>query len=208
MILYRPTGLEELRLIYAAHMRAWPARLPEQPIFYPVLSHEYAGQIARDWNARTSEQVGYVTRFSVSDRFTARFPVQVVGGREHQELWIPADAVAELNANLDGPIELVDAFFGPAFSGLLPTHGTLAGRSAVDQVKTLAALFAQSHVDFLFELTANKEAVFLHFPFWAQCSLGPEDLSSLTLAQVMDAICRGWRELEPETPLWHARPAA
>ncbi len=37
MILYRPVGMDELRLIYGAGMRSFPPRLPEQPIFYPVL---------------------------------------------------------------------------------------------------------------------------------------------------------------------------
>ena len=42
MILYRPVGLKELELIYDSGMRAFPARLPQQPIFYPVLDLEYA----------------------------------------------------------------------------------------------------------------------------------------------------------------------
>lgn len=31
-------------------MREFPPRLPDQPIFYPVLTEAYAVQIARDWN--------------------------------------------------------------------------------------------------------------------------------------------------------------
>ena len=42
MILYRPVGLNELRLIYESGLKAFPPRLPEQPIFYPVLNLEYA----------------------------------------------------------------------------------------------------------------------------------------------------------------------
>lgn len=48
MILYRPVGLEALRLIYDADMRAFPPRLPDQPIFYPVTNDGYAKQIAKD----------------------------------------------------------------------------------------------------------------------------------------------------------------
>jgi len=33
MILYRPVGLQELALIYDRGMKAFPARLPQQPIF-------------------------------------------------------------------------------------------------------------------------------------------------------------------------------
>jgi hypothetical protein len=46
--LYRPVGRGELELIRASHFREFPPRLAEQPIFYPVLSEEYATQIARD----------------------------------------------------------------------------------------------------------------------------------------------------------------
>lgn len=51
MILFRPTGIRELELVASLEWRAWPPRLPDQPIFYPVLSLEYARRIARDWNA-------------------------------------------------------------------------------------------------------------------------------------------------------------
>ena len=52
MILYRPVGTKELELIRESGWTRYPPRLPEQPIFYPVLEEEYARQIARDWNAR------------------------------------------------------------------------------------------------------------------------------------------------------------
>jgi len=51
MILYRPVGLEELVLIYDSGMKAFPARLPQHPIFYPVLRLEYACQTSSDRHA-------------------------------------------------------------------------------------------------------------------------------------------------------------
>ena len=54
-ILFRPVGQEELELIRQSEFKAFPPRLPEQPIFYPVLSEAYATQIARDWNAKRNE---------------------------------------------------------------------------------------------------------------------------------------------------------
>ena len=60
--LWRPVGPKELELIRQSGMRAFPPRLPGQPIFYPVLSEEYARKIARDWNVPASGK-GYVTRF-------------------------------------------------------------------------------------------------------------------------------------------------
>ena len=41
--LYRSVGPQELELIRQANFAAFPPRLPEQPIFYPVLNLEIAG---------------------------------------------------------------------------------------------------------------------------------------------------------------------
>jgi hypothetical protein len=109
VILWRPVGPAELELIREASMRAFPPRLPEQPIFYPVLSEEYAVRIARDWNVPASGR-GYVTRFRVSKRFLDRYSVQNAGGRQYQEYWIPAEDLAAFNAEIIGEIEVVAEF--------------------------------------------------------------------------------------------------
>lgn len=121
MLLYRPIGETELRLIAATDFRAFPPRLPHQPIFYPVLDREYAVQIARDWNTKdeASGFAGWVTEFDVDDTFVARYPVQVAGGRQHRELWVPAEELEEFNAHIFGEIRVTAAFAGPAFEGRL-----------------------------------------------------------------------------------------
>src|SRR5688572_26166477 len=107
--LWRPTGPEELALVEASGWTSWPPRLPDQPIFYPVLNEEYATLIARDWNVPASG-AGYVTRFHVRRDFLDRYEVHQVGGRTIVEYWIPADDLPELNANIVGPIEVVAEF--------------------------------------------------------------------------------------------------
>lgn len=107
--LWRPVGPEELALIREAGMRAFPPRLPEQPIFYPVTSEAYATKIARDWNVRASG-AGFVTRFNVRKDYLDRFDVQVAGGRAHQEYWIPAEELDAFNRAIVGPIEIVAEF--------------------------------------------------------------------------------------------------
>jgi len=107
--LYRPVGPKELALIEASGWRAFPPRLPEQPIFYPVLNEEYASQIARDWNVRESGS-GFVTRFQVDAEFLARYPVQTVGGSRHQELWVPAEELSLFNDHIVGLIEVIAEF--------------------------------------------------------------------------------------------------
>jgi hypothetical protein len=104
--LYRPVGPKELALIAGTGYREFPPRLPDQPIFYPVLNEEYARQIARDWNVRDSG-AGYVTRFAVRREFLAKYAEQTVGTAVHKELWIPAEDLAEMNRNIVGVIEVI-----------------------------------------------------------------------------------------------------
>ncbi|HLZ40182.1 MAG TPA: hypothetical protein VKQ11_04430 [Candidatus Sulfotelmatobacter sp.] len=110
--LYRPVGRKEFELIRASGFRAFPPRLPGQPIFYPVLSEEYATQIARDWNTKdeASGHEGYVLKFDVPADFLSRYDVHVVGDSRHQEYWIPANELEELNRNIVGKITVLREF--------------------------------------------------------------------------------------------------
>lgn len=111
--LYRPTGQKEYDLVRQSNFAAFPPRLPEQPIFYPVLNEEYATQIARDWNAKYNDpRRGYVLRFRVRKAFLEKFEVRTVGGSVHQEYWIPAEDLSEFNESIVGRIELVAEFSG------------------------------------------------------------------------------------------------
>jgi hypothetical protein len=111
--LFRPVGTKELALIKASDFTAFPPRLPEQPIFYPVLNEEYATQIARDWNAKyNKDKVGYVTKFKVRKEFLDKYEVKTVGGKIHEEYWIPAEDLEEFNQNTIGRIEVVTEFRG------------------------------------------------------------------------------------------------
>ena len=107
--LYRPVGPEELELIKQSGYREFPPRLPDQPIFYPVLNEGYATQIARDWNVRSSG-AGFVTRFRLPTEFLKKYSPQVVGAKTHAELWVPAEELPEFNRNIVGTIEVVARF--------------------------------------------------------------------------------------------------
>lgn len=96
-------------MIEASGRRRFPPRLPEQPIFYPVLNREYAVQIARDWNVKQSGS-GFVVQFQIDAEFVSRYPVQTVGSSRHQELWVPADELPEFNNHIAGLIEITDKF--------------------------------------------------------------------------------------------------
>ena len=107
--LWRPVGPKELELIEASGMREFPPRLPDQPIFYPVLTEAYATQIARDWNVPASGS-GFVTRFDVLKRFLDRYKVEHAGSRAHLEYWIPAEDLADFNKAIVGRIKVTASF--------------------------------------------------------------------------------------------------
>lgn len=107
--LYRPVGPQELALIEAAEFRAFPPRLPEQPIFYPVCNERYAIEIAERWNVNGSG-AGYVTRFAVRKDYLDAFEPQIVGARHHEEYWIPAEDLDRFNAAIVGVIEVIHRY--------------------------------------------------------------------------------------------------
>jgi hypothetical protein len=108
--LFRPTGTKELQLVADSGYLRWPPRLPDQPIFYPVLNEPYATEIARDWNTKFGDKIGHVTRFAVTKVFLDRYQRQIVGGRQHEEYWIPAEDLDNMNANIVGKIEVIGTF--------------------------------------------------------------------------------------------------
>ena len=107
--LYRPVAQKELDLIEQSGWTTFPPRLPEQPIFYPVLNLAYARQITVDWNV-PAYGTGYVTQFDVRTDYLKKFEVQNVGGKIHDELWVPAEELEEFNRNIVGPIVVVERY--------------------------------------------------------------------------------------------------
>ncbi len=106
MILYRPVNGKELDLIIESGYTKFPPRLPEQPIFYPVLNKEYAIQITKEWNI-PAYGVGYVTEFDVDDTYISQFTTKNVGGEIHNELWIPSERLEEFNNKIIGKIRII-----------------------------------------------------------------------------------------------------
>jgi hypothetical protein len=45
--------------------------------------------------------------------------VQAAGGRGIDELWVPAAELPELNARIEGPIEVIEVHVGPRFAGTI-----------------------------------------------------------------------------------------
>ena len=107
--LYRPVNQAELDLIEQSAWTKFPPRLPEQPIFYPVMNEEYAIQISKDWNVPAYGS-GFVTKFAVKTSYLKKFKVENVGGEIHNELWVPAEELEEFNNNIVGQITVTKEF--------------------------------------------------------------------------------------------------
>ena len=197
MILYRPVGLQELELIYDSGMKAFPARLPQQPIFYPVLQLDYARQTASDWNVKNGQFAGYVTQFKVEDEYIGQFEEHGVGGSEHQELWIPAEEVDEFNKHITGHIKVLEAYFGDAFQGFVPEQFGLQGKNAVEQFTLLANSYIYKRMEFFQEIRRNHKAVFLNYPFWQKHEFKNQGLKE----KILQAIKEAWWTSFPQTPL-------
>lgn len=116
--LFRPVGLGEFQLIQDAGFVAFPPRLDWQPIFYPVLNQTYARQIALEWNTKDafSSYCGIVTGFDVPVSHLKKYPVRVVGGSIHEELWVPAQELPAFNAAIVGQIEVLEIHLSPQFN--------------------------------------------------------------------------------------------
>src|SRR5256885_2195373 len=76
--LFRPVGPKELALIAASGYREFPPRLPEQPIFYPVLNEAY-GEFS-NFSPHPITMDGRV--WSTSEHY---FQAQKFVGTDHEE---------------------------------------------------------------------------------------------------------------------------
>lgn len=105
-------------LIAESNYKKFPPRLEWQPIFYPVLNESYASEIAEKWNTRdeAGNYLGFVTKFEVKEEFIDQYPVQNVGTRSHNELWVPSEKLENFNDAIVGNIEVIKVFIGEEFT--------------------------------------------------------------------------------------------
>lgn len=115
--LYRPVGEKEMLLIIESNYKKFPPRLEWQPIFYPVLDEDYASEIAEKWNTRdeAGNYLGFVTKFEVLEEVVNQYPLQNVGAKNHNELWVPSEELDAFNKAIVGNIEVTKVFMGKDF---------------------------------------------------------------------------------------------
>ena len=115
--LYRPIGEKELILIAESNFEKFPPRLEQQPIFYPVLNMEYAEEIASKWNTNDAfgNYLGFVTEFNITEEEYLKYQVENVGGKIHNELWVPSSDLEVFNKSIQGEIKVIKVFVGNTF---------------------------------------------------------------------------------------------
>jgi len=201
MILYRPVGLNELRLIYESGLKAFPPRLPEQPIFYPVLNLDYAREIALEWNTKSQPFAGYITEFAIDDNYISQIEKHTVGGRQHEELWIPAERLDEFNNHIIGQIKVVDAYFGKEFRGFIGESTSLKGRDAIVQFIMIANSYDYSPMDVSCEIVVNSAAIFLNYPVWLKHDFTNDYINDNKRQKALEFVKKSWSISFPDLPL-------
>ncbi|MCU0443387.1 MAG: hypothetical protein MUE85_00620 [Microscillaceae bacterium] len=186
--LFRPVGLLELERILLTEARAFPPRLAWQPIFYPVLNIEYATQISVEWNMPAEPSYcGFVTEFELPQQYVKKYEVQIVGGAMHEELWIPAEELTEMNRQIVGCIQVTRAFYSEFYQGLIENTQVFKKMTAHQQIAHLAQvldlkdLIRQEHI-----------AIQINYGYWRQFA----DYQAIT-----DKIKLIWQEMFPERRL-------
>lgn len=191
MILFRPTGQKEAAILFQSDISKWPPRLADQPTFYPVLNQPYATQIARDWKTQFDEFVGYVTRFEVDNDYVSQFPIEKVGGREHLELWVPAEDLEAFNRNLRSRIEVLESFVGKRFE-------------SEDAITLLIQLSQTTEAtDFSKVIKAHAESIFLNYPYWHAETTEKLRLTQAQKVALLERIETSWKEYFPNINLCH-----
>ncbi|MEL8055786.1 MAG: hypothetical protein AAGK66_06510 [Pseudomonadota bacterium] len=67
--------------------------------------------IAKNWNVKyNDDKKGYVTKFDVRADVANAYERQVVGGRECEEIWVPAEELDAFNEAIIGKIEVIASF--------------------------------------------------------------------------------------------------
>ncbi|WP_019908696.1 hypothetical protein [Paenibacillus sp. HW567] len=202
--LYRPVGLAEMKLMLDLKLCGFPPRLPEQPIFYPVLNKPYADQIAREWNTKDafSGYVGFVTEFAVSSPYIDHFAEQVVGASHHKELWIPAEEMDEFNHHLVGPIRVVDVYYGTGYVGLIPEAPVFEGLDSLEQFLIWKNILEFNAMDFHAEIKEHWQHIFVNYAYWCGADFSLAGLTEAEKNGVLLTMKEYWKEHFPDFTLF------
>jgi hypothetical protein len=201
--LFRPVGLHELALMWDKGMREFPSRLPHQPIFYPVLTQDYARQIARDWNTRDEKPgfAGYVTAFSVDGNYLSKFEQHKVGSSGHVEFWIPAEDLISFNTAIRGLVSVQTGYFGPKFVGYFTESESGDKKDAVAQFLSLAEVYGEGKTKLTSENSFDSKCIFLNWLFWGATDFSKHGIDRVGRDALLETLRQQWKSARIKAPL-------
>ncbi len=107
---------------------------------------------------------------------------------------MPAEDLAEFNRNIAGTIAVPSGYFGSSFVGEIPNRFMLADRTASEQLHGLSEILAYNGMDFICEVSANNQAVFLNYAFWLCDPSVRQDMTEERRLEVLKAVNQCWAE--------------
>ncbi|MCL2859318.1 MAG: hypothetical protein FWF46_01845 [Oscillospiraceae bacterium] len=171
MKLYKPVGLFEMEKILESDGNGFPDRLPEQPIFYPVVNYSYAIQIAEKWNKDNynSGFSGYVTEFNIADEYIKNYEIHCVGDKNCKEYWIPSNQLAVFNQNITDKIKIIEAFYGEQYNGIKPSGlSSFKEEKINNQFNLLKNTLSYNPFDFSCTVFVEWELINLNLLYWSK----------------------------------------
>ncbi len=200
MRIFKPVGLEELRLMYEANMRSLAPGGPDHSAATFHLDNGEADAVARSRITKDDPFAGYVVQVDVDEEGAAVLSRFLTGEGTRRKAHLPAEEVPRLNDHLAGQMTVTSAHFGPEFRGYIPTMFNFAHRDALGQFVMLANLLDYSRMDFIGEIHANSAAVFLHLPYWSDCNLDRTDVPEPKRSSILASILDTWSKELPQLP--------
>jgi hypothetical protein len=188
--LWRPLGLNELKLIFDSGYKEYPPRLDWQPIFYPVTNFAYAEQITREWNVVSNgDHCGFVTEFDIDQDHLLQYQEQNVGGKIHNEYWIPAEELETFNNKIVGDIRVVASRYSKEYIGVNITEGLMANKNISEQLAYLETILHDlDKVKAVFK--EAEYTILTNLSFWQQFSQDK--------ALVVNRLIEIWSEFRPQ----------
>jgi hypothetical protein len=144
-------------------------------------------------------RAGYVTEFEVEDTYASRFEPHIVGSREHEELWVPAEELAAFNTHIQGKICVTEAYFGDGFTGLVGEEINFVGRDAIEQFIMIEDMYRYVPIDLAHEIWHQRLHIFLHFPFWMQHDFAGFGVPNEWRYWILAGVCRQYHHFFPDT---------
>ena len=88
-----------------------------------------------------------------------------MGGREHEELGVPAGEPEEIDRRIGGRPGMAAGYFGARLFGRVPRVGSFGGKGAVDPLVLLAGVLREDHARFEEAVVDDRASVSLCHPF-------------------------------------------